>query len=85
MYLYRIVIFPYIREMGKEIIISTRRGDLTYNEYSEFESDYSRGMMHPLDIKEAAVYYLNMILDPVRKYFDSHSDILDSMRSIMGS
>lgn len=85
MYLYRIIIFPYVRDMGKDVVISTRRGELTYTEYKGFEADYSEGLMHPLDIKEAAIYYLNMILDPVRKYFDVHSDILASMASIMGA
>ena len=84
MYLYRIILFPYIRDMGKEIIVNTRKGELIYTEYEDFENDYRNGMMHPLDIKEAAIHYLNMILDPVRKYFDSHSDILDSMNRIMG-
>ena len=84
MYLYKIIIFPYVRDMDKEVIINTRKGELTYSEYRAFELDYSEGKMHPLDIKEAAIYYLNIILDPVRKYFDSHSDILDSMTHIMG-
>ncbi len=83
MYLYKIVIFPYIRDLGREVVINTRRGELVYTRYDDFSKDYKEGKMHPLDIKEAAVEYLNIILDPVRKYFDAHSDVLDTMASIM--
>lgn len=83
MYLYKIVIFPYLRDMGRNIVINTRQGERTYTDYESFEKDYAAGKMHPLDIKEAAIFYLNSILDPVRKYFDTHSDILESMNNIM--
>ena len=85
MYLYKIIIFPYIRDLNKEIVINTRRGELVYSNYVDFEEDYKNGLMHPLDIKEAATYYLCEILKPVINYFDYHSEILTEMYRIVGS
>ncbi len=83
-YLYRYVIFPYLKDEKKTVVIKTREGDREYNEVDELVKDYSEGSIHPLDLKDAAAEYLIDILEPVRKYFDQHAEVLESMKNIMG-
>ncbi|MBE8538819.1 tyrosine--tRNA ligase [Geoglobus acetivorans] len=42
-------------------------GDLEYENFNELAEDYSKGEIHPLDVKINAARYLNMILDGARK------------------
>jgi tyrosyl-tRNA synthetase len=83
MYLYKYIVFPYLRDDNKPIILNTRKGEFEYTQFNDLEKDYQEGLIHPLDLKEAASRHLTEILSPVRKYFDRHTDILDSMNKIM--
>ncbi len=42
-------------------------GDVTYHSYEHFERDYQLGKLHPQDVKQNAIRYLNELLAPVRK------------------
>jgi tyrosyl-tRNA synthetase len=42
-------------------------GDLNYMSYEPLEKDFISGTLHPLDLKNAAIEYINEILDPVRE------------------
>ncbi len=42
-------------------------GDLHYTRYNDLEGEYISGAVHPLDVKNCAVEYMNKILEPVRK------------------
>ena len=54
--------------------------DIQY-EYSidEFEKQYSDNKMHPMDVKQAVSEYLVELLEPARKYFQKHEDILQAV------
>ena len=82
-YLFRYIIFPYMRDLNKNIVIKTRHGDLEFNDIDGLINSYSRGEIHPLDLKDAASEYLNEILEKPRRYFDQHSYVLDEMREII--
>ena len=41
--------------------------DLNYMSYGSLEKDFISGTLHPLDMKNAAIGYVNEILDPVRE------------------
>jgi len=43
-------------------------GDRTFSEYKELELSYSRGEVHPLDLKKSCGLSLVEILEPVRDY-----------------
>jgi len=43
-------------------------GDRTFSEYKELELSYSRGEVHPLDLKKSCGFSLVEILEPVRDY-----------------
>lgn len=82
-YLYKYIIFPYMRDKGKMIFIKTKKGNMEYTDVDELFREYSEGEIHPLDLKETASSYLVEILDPVRKYFDTYPEPLENMRRIM--
>lgn len=44
-------------------------GTVEYASYEKLESDYVSGSLFPLDAKQTLAKYLNMLLAPVRKYF----------------
>jgi tyrosyl-tRNA synthetase len=42
-------------------------GNVTYTSYEEMENAFAAESVHPMDLKNSAVKYINEILDPVRK------------------
>ena len=48
-------------------------GDIELESYREFARLYEEGKIHPADVKQAVIRYLNEILDPVRKHFQTNS------------
>jgi len=77
----RFVVFP---ELGDEPFRISRPekigGNLEFASYEDVEAAFVEGL-HPLDLKNATADYLNKILDPVREYFDQHSEILEEMKA----
>lgn len=47
-------------------------GDLTITSYSEMEEIFSRGDLHPMDLKTAVTYYVNELIKPVREHFEKN-------------
>lgn len=41
-------------------------------EYNELEKEYLNGKVHPIDLKNAVVFYLNEMVRPVREYFETN-------------
>ena len=52
-------------------------GDLEFNSYIELETSYTKGEVHPADLKNAVAAYLNKMIHPVRKTFESNSKLRD--------
>ncbi|MFC1786611.1 tyrosine--tRNA ligase [Halobacteriota archaeon] len=66
LHLFRYHIFPRFSE------VTIKRpdkfgGDLNYMSYESLEKDFISCTLHPLDMKNAAIGYINKILDPVRE------------------
>ncbi len=66
LHLFRYHIFPRFSE------VTMKRpdkfgGDSDYMSYDSLEKDFVSGTLHPLDLKNAAIEYINEILDPVRE------------------
>lgn len=55
----------------QEIKIKTNEGEKNYHHKQDLIFDYQKGKIHPLDLKESVLVYLNKLLDPVRKHFSS--------------
>lgn len=45
-------------------------GDLTFNSYHEIETAFAEGKLHPMDLKNSVSFYINELLNPVRKHFE---------------
>ena len=45
-------------------------GRVEYSNYEELEKDFVKGKLHPLDLKIAISEYLNILLEPIREYFE---------------
>ena len=47
-------------------------GDVTYANFPELEKDFSLGLLHPMDLKQATAFYINKMIEPVRKHFQKN-------------
>jgi tyrosyl-tRNA synthetase len=47
-------------------------GNLTIKNYEELEDLYSKGKIHPLDLKKTCATYINEIIKPVREHFEKN-------------
>ena len=74
--IWRYLIFQEFKEVKVE---RPRRfgGDITLKSFKELEEIFSKGDLHPLDLKNTTSKYINEILQPIRKYFDLHPDNLE--------
>lgn len=48
-------------------------GNLNFNTYEELEICFSEQKLHPADLKSAIEFYINRLLEPIRKIFDEPS------------
>jgi tyrosyl-tRNA synthetase len=46
-------------------------GDLTAD-YAELEKNFKEGKVHPLDLKNMVIFYMNEMIAPVREYFEKN-------------
>ena len=76
------VIFP---DIGEEIFLIQRPekfgGNLEFRNYAELEKEYISGL-HPLDLKNATIIYINKILEPVHKYFEKNTENYNKMKNL---
>lgn len=54
-------------------------GDVEFASYSELESAYVSGKLHPMDLKSATASALSKMLEPSRKYFEKHPELLEQV------
>jgi tyrosyl-tRNA synthetase len=57
-------------------------GDLELNSYEELEKIFSDGKLHPADLKQAVGNYLNKLIEPVRKHFETNSKAKELMETV---
>ncbi|MFA6214460.1 MAG: tyrosine--tRNA ligase [Candidatus Micrarchaeia archaeon] len=54
-------------------------GDVEFASYPELKGAYLAGKLHPMDLKGAAASALAKMLEPSRKYFESHGELLSAL------
>ncbi|KAG1662472.1 Tyrosine--tRNA ligase, cytoplasmic [Nymphon striatum] len=66
------VIFPLLASDESFIIRRTEEngGDQIHKEFSSLETDFKDMKIHPGDLKASVEFYLNRLLDPIRKEFE---------------
>ncbi|MHA2075333.1 MAG: tyrosine--tRNA ligase [Candidatus Hodarchaeales archaeon] len=52
-------------------------GDIEFSNYNQLKTLYIKKEVHPKDLKEAISRYLNEMIEPVRKAFDTNSKLKD--------
>ncbi len=57
-------------------------GDLEIRSYMELEKLFAEGRIHPMDLKDATVRYINELLGPVRKHFDKNKKAKELMEFV---
>jgi tyrosyl-tRNA synthetase len=91
----RIVQFNPVLDICKHIIFrelsvfhverpSRFGGTVQFETYDELQAAYATGKLHPQDLKNGVAEALTEILEPVRRYFTSHSDAKACLETIRG-
>jgi tyrosyl-tRNA synthetase len=76
------VIFPELQ--GEKFLIQRPEkfgGNIEFNTYNDLEKAFADGI-HPLDLKNATANYINIILEPVRQYFEKHSENYNKLKKL---
>lgn len=48
-------------------------GDLKFETYAALEESFRKGDLHPMDLKVGTADYINLMLEPIRKHFETGS------------
>jgi len=77
------IIFP---EYSNMVIERDKKygGDIEFDDYAQLKKMFVDKEIHPLDLKNAVISYINKILEPVRKYFEKKPDNLEMVKKYIG-
>ncbi len=82
------IVFEKIKDgTFKEFLIERPEkfgGNISFKTYDDLENAYSKGEVHPLDLKTAMAKYLNELIKPVREHFEKDKkakELLEKVRS----
>lgn len=56
-------------------------GNVTYSDYSQIETDFGMGKLHPTDLKQTAGNYLVKIIAPIRDQLKMDEDLYNTIKS----
>ena len=57
-------------------------GTIEFNSYTELETAYAQGKLHPQDLKNSVAEELAGILEPVRRYFANNTEAQDCLDAV---
>lgn len=67
------VLFPIFND--NESFVVTRKeengGDLTFTNFETLKESFAKQELHPADFKSAVEFYINKLLEPIRKEFST--------------
>lgn len=77
----RMLVFPHT---GKLEIERPDKfgGDISFHSFEELAETYSKGDLHPLDLKNGVSAAVTELLDPVAKFFEKKPENLEAMRRL---
>jgi tyrosyl-tRNA synthetase len=58
-------------------------GDIDFTSYTELENAYVAGDLHPLDLKNTMVTYLDKMVEPVRAHFEKNKRASEMLEAVM--
>jgi len=59
-------------------------GTVTFKTYADLEKVFANKQVHPMDLKQTVIKYLDQLLEPVRKHFEENSEakaLLEKVKS----
>jgi tyrosyl-tRNA synthetase len=74
----RMIVFPHLGELNIERP-NKFGGDITFYSFEELAQVYSKGELHPLDLKTGVAESIIKLLHPVTKYFENKPENLEKM------
>ncbi len=79
----RLIVFPML---GKMEIKRPEKfgGDLNFETYDDLVQAYSKGELHPMDLKNGVADSIADILAPARQYLKDNPDNFNKLKSILG-
>jgi tyrosyl-tRNA synthetase len=57
-------------------------GTAEFQSFHELEAAYAEGKLHPQDLKNSVASELAAILEPVRRYFETHSEARECLETV---
>ncbi|HOW36682.1 MAG TPA: tyrosine--tRNA ligase [Candidatus Pacearchaeota archaeon] len=57
-------------------------GNLEIKSYEELKERYSKGEIHPLDLKNTIAKYIDLCLEPVRKHFETNKKAKELLKKV---
>lgn len=77
----RMLVFPNLGELYIKRP-SKYGGDVSFHTFEELAETYSKGELHPLDLKKGVAEAVNILLKPVAEYFERKPENLRKMQAL---
>jgi tyrosyl-tRNA synthetase len=74
----RMLVFPHLGRLDIERP-SKYGGDITFHSFEELAETFSRGELHPLDLKNGVSDAVVGLLEPVTQFFEKKPENLEKM------
>jgi len=68
------LVFPILHIKGLNFVIERKEeygGNITYNNIDDVKNDFKSEKLHPMDLKQGMINNFDLILDPIRKTFET--------------
>jgi tyrosyl-tRNA synthetase len=59
-------------------------GNLSFKTYAELTDAFEKKLLHPMDLKNSVVKYLDQLLQPVRKHFGENAEAKQLLETVKG-
>jgi tyrosyl-tRNA synthetase len=76
---FKYIIYPYIEDRNA---FDVNIGDHIYPSYETLVAAYIAGNIHPIDLKKALAFYLNIIIEPIRQHFATDENAKEIRRLV---
>ena len=68
------LVYPILNIKGLQFVIERKEeygGNITYVNSEDIKNDFKTSKLHPMDLKQGMINNIDLILDPIRKTFDT--------------
>lgn len=68
------IVFEKLSDIGGEFLVERPEkygGNLAYKSYADLEDSFVKKELHPVDLKQTTAKYIDILLEPIRKHFET--------------